>query len=179
MRHDNAASTRPLTAIAAADDRRHAGRIAVILFAQFAMLVALMWVVLGVVMAHADDRSGRILAYAEPMQERFAAPFEGQHGLETAYADEIGHPLNDAWMGLNVVTADGRIAGYVSDAFIGPDGSVDEIIVTPADGAVLGHPVYVPAGQVTYRGLDVQITATLAQLARYEPVTDDLAGFVH
>jgi len=82
-------------------------------------------------------------------------------------------------MGLNVVTTDGRIAGYVSDAFIGPDGTVDEIIVTPAGSAALGHPVYVPAGQATYRGLDVQVTATLADLTRYEPVTEDLAGFVH
>jgi len=174
--------TIPLTALSmqAQPAPRRSTAIA-ILAAQLVAIAALIWLVAGTVAAQAGDldaldtREPRLLAYAEPLPERFADPFAEQRGLETHDAYD-GHPLNDAWMGLNAVTADGVIAGYVSDAFVNPDGSIDEIIVTPAPGTVLAHPVYVPAEAVRFDGAEVGLAMTLAVLATQEPVTEDFAA---
>lgn len=185
MTHNGSQTTQtiPLTALAMqarpAPRRRDA---VAILAAQLAAVAALIWLVAGTVTAQAGDLDALdagetpVLAYAEPAPERFADPFAEQRGLETHDAYD-GHPLNDAWMGLNAVTADGVIAGYVSDAFVNPDGSIDEVIITPAPGTALTHPVYVPVEAVEFDGVEVGLTMTMAVLATQEPVTEDYAAY--
>lgn len=175
--------TTPLTELAMQARRAPRRRDAIaVLAAQLAAVAALIWLVAGTVTAQAGDLdaldSGEpaVLAYAEPAPERFADPFAGQRGLENHDAHD-GHPLNDAWMGLNAVTADGVIAGYVSDAFVNPDGSIDEVIITPAPGTALAHPVYVPVDAVQFDGAEVGLTMTMAVLATQEPVTEDFAAY--
>ncbi|MBO6637437.1 MAG: hypothetical protein JJ920_05830 [Roseitalea sp.] len=175
--------TIPLTALAVRARPTHRRRDAIaVLAAQFAAVAALIWLAVGTMTAHAGDLDAldagepAVLAYAEPLPERFADPFAEQRGLD-AHDSHDGHPLNDAWMGLNAVTADGVIAGYVSDAFVNPDGSIDEVIITPAPGTALTHPVYVPVEAVEFDGVEVGLIMTMAVLATQEPVTEDFAAY--
>ena len=142
------------------------------------VIAALINAVFGVVAAHAfdgaakHDRLGAELAYAPPAGERF--------GVFDPYLDEMTfedeHPMNDAWMGMSVVTAEGATAGYVSDAFLNEDGTVDEIIVTPAEGSGLAHAVFVPARYVLLGETAVTVDMTLAVLKTQEAVTSEFAA---
>ncbi len=149
--------------------------------AECVAVMAIFWLVLGAVAAHAsepgaaDQRAPRLLAYAAPTPERFGEVFVS-HAAVTAAPATDGHPLNDAWMGMTVVTADGRIAGYVSDAFLHPDGSIADIVVTPADAAELAHPVYVPARFALLEAGHVSVGLSMMALKMMEPVTEDIAG---
>lgn len=60
------------------------------------------------------------------------------------------HELNDAWMGMPVISADGVRLGFISDAFVNEDGSVDELVIEPEGDSPLWAPVYLPA---RYAGL--------------------------
>lgn len=141
-------------------------------------VLALLWVVLTMVTSTevraGDLRQDRVLAYAPSQESGFADPFDAQLALELSGEAEM-HPLNDAWMGMNVLTADGAIAGYISDAFVNPDGSIDEFIITPGDADALPYPVYVPARFAALEAEAVRIDMTLITLRAQEPVTEDVA----
>jgi len=112
------------------------------------------------------EKSPRVLAYAEPMPERFGF-------FENDYAGDEGHELNDAWMGMTVVSADGVVLGYVTDAFINEDGSLDEIVIAPSgeQGAPLTA-VYVPAQFAELGAETVQVSLDARTVAQLEPATD-------
>ena len=65
------------------------------------------------------------MAYANFDADRFGGV------LDDVYPD-VEHEMNDAWMGMNVVSADGVILGYVTDAFVNEDGSIDELVIEPS-----------------------------------------------
>ena len=114
----------------------------------------------------AAEKSPRVLAYAEPMPERFGA-------FENDYAGDVDHELNDAWMGMTVKSADGVIVGYVTDAFINEDGSLDEIVIAPSgDGNGPSTPVYVPAQFAELGAQDVHVSLDARVIAQMEPATD-------
>lgn len=93
------------------------------------------------------------MAYADPAPERF-----GIDPAAEAYAEEE-HELNDAWMGMTVVSADGVALGYVTDAFVNEDGSIDEIVVEPGDRkGPLDSAVYVPARFAELGATQVSLT---------------------
>lgn len=114
----------------------------------------------------AAEKSPRVLAYAEPTPERFGA-------FENDYAGDADHELNDAWMGMTVESADGIIVGYVTDAFINEDGSLDEIVIAPS-GEENGPsmPVYVPAQFAELGANAVHVSLDARVIAQLEPATD-------
>lgn len=125
--------------------------------------------------AHAADKDDNaLIAYAPPVVDRFGDAFEAQPWLN-APDDDYMHPLNDAWMGMTVKTADGVAVGYVSDAFVNPDGTIDELIVTPGGDAV-AHPVHVPRSQASLDAAYVKLELTVAEMRTLEPVSDDVAS---
>lgn len=112
------------------------------------------------------EKSARVLAYAEPKRERFGL-------FEQDYAGNEDHELNDAWMGMTVVSADGVIVGYVTDAFIDEDGSLDEIVIAPADEEDgFSTPVYVPAQYAELGAEAVHVSLDARIIAQLEPATD-------
>lgn len=122
----------------------------------------------------AAEKSPRVLSYADPMPERFGAfdMFDSGYS-DGAYAGDIDHELNDAWMGMTVVSADGVIVGYVTDAFINADGSLDEIVIAPS-GEKTGPStsVYVPAKFAELGTQNVHVSLDARIIAQLEPATD-------
>lgn len=116
----------------------------------------------------AEADGSYLVAYAEPEQNRFGV-------LDGVFGDD-NHEMNDAWMGMEVISADGIMLGYVSDAFVNPDGSVDELVITPSgEDSPFFAPVYLPA-RYAELGLDavrISLGATRA-VATLTPA-DDLA----
>ncbi|MFZ2099151.1 MAG: hypothetical protein WAU86_01140 [Oricola sp.] len=114
-----------------------------------------------------------VLAYAEPLPERFGDVMDGVFAQED---DE--HELNDAWMGMSVISKDGVMLGYISDASIDEDGMIDEIIVTPAgEDSPLFSSVALPLRYAELERDDVAISLTATQaVATLVPVEtlDDL-----
>ena len=91
------------------------------------------------------EESGTEAAYApqtESFDERFA-PF-------TATAEgEWEHELNDAWLGMTVLSADGATLGYVVDAVIGGNGELDELAL---ETAAAGEKILGPNAEVFLPG---------------------------
>ena len=112
------------------------------------------------------------VAYANFDADRFGGV------IDDVYPD-VEHEMNDAWMGMNVVSADGVMLGYITDAFINEDGSIDELVIEPSgDDSPLFAPVYLP---LRFASLDAsQVTLSLGSdraVAMLVPATDlDLAG---
>lgn len=152
------------------------------------VVAALINAVFGAVAAHAFDgqpqgKGARLgmdaiameLAYAPPAPERFEAfqPF-----LDEMTFEDEGHPMNDALMGMSVTTADGKTAGYVTDAYVNEDGTIDEIVVTLGDEGATGfvQAVYVPSRYVLLGEMTVTVDMTLSVLVTQEPVISELAS---
>lgn len=112
------------------------------------------------------------VAYANLDADRFGGVLDGVY-------PEVEHELNDAWMGMNVVSADGVTLGYITDAFVNEDGSIDELVIEPSgEDSPLFAPVYLP---LRYASLDAsQVTLSLGSsraVATLVPANDlDRAG---
>ncbi|QKV17139.1 hypothetical protein [Oricola thermophila] len=114
----------------------------------------------------AAAKAPRVLAYAEPMPQRFG------HAAEILLHDEE-HELNDAWMGMTAVSADGVVLGYVSDAFVAGDGSLVELVIEPSGEA--GAPataVHLPAQFAELGALAVAVSLDAGAVALLEPATE-------
>ena len=158
-------------------------RLAILAIGQCVAVLAMIWLVIGTVHAHAfeldpNGRDARLLAYAEPMPARFGDPFAGQSRLEGP-AREDAHPLNDAWMGLTAITADGYVAGYVSDAFVEADGTVSELVITPATPDTMPYPVFVAVHRARPGIHDVMLELTLAQMLEQDSAAEAIAWAGH
>ncbi|MCI5074319.1 PRC-barrel domain-containing protein [Oricola sp.] len=108
------------------------------------------------------------VAYADFNTERFGGI------LDDVYPQEEEHELNDAWMGMQVLSADGVVLGYVSDAFVNEDGSIDELVIEPEGGdSPLYAPVYLPIryAALTPDFVSLSLGATQAT-ALLTPATD-------
>ena len=79
------------------------------------------------------------VAYADLDTQRFGDVMDGVY-------PEIEHELNDAWMGMSVYSADGVNLGYVTDAYVNEDGSIDELVIEPAG---VPSPFYAPVSLPT------------------------------
>lgn len=125
-------------------------------------IVALMQVVLvsgvfavgSISAASADDLSN---AYAVEGDTTYAETFD------EAMIEE--HPLNDAWMGMSVKTADGEIAGYVSDAVMAPNGEIETLFITPGGEGRLNEEIVIDARNVQLNEWNVTTSYTLRALA--------------
>lgn len=99
--------------------------------------------------AATPDEPGVEAAYASTngtFDERFA-PFTNDA------AGEWEHELNDAWLGMTVLSADGATLGYVVDAVIDGNGDLDQLVLeTSAAGVNILGPnteVYLPGRLAT------------------------------
>lgn len=99
-----------------------------------------------------------MLAYAPPMQE------EADDEIETG---EYEHELNDAWLGMPVMSKDGRIVGSVIDAWIGEDGEVEELLVGLTQNAG-GHAVYVDGTHALLGETEIRVALTASAIAALE-----------
>lgn len=141
-----------------------------------------------------QDKPALVNSYAAPAPERFdllqtitakdpsvaAYPDVNSYPEEEGlYSSEEGHVLNDAWLGMTVVSQEGINLGYVTDAFIDENGDLDELVVIPADADsdVLATPVFVPARFAKLGGNAVNVNLTIDAFATLEPATE-YAGLV-
>lgn len=114
-----------------------------------------------------------VTAYADPAPQRFGFEMPApQAAPEEDMSSEEGHILNDAWLGMTVVSKDGINVGYVSDAYIAEDGSVEKLVVDPADPSISSTPIYVPGQFASLNGMEVDISVTAKNFASLEPATD-------
>lgn len=116
-----------------------------------------------------------VTSYADPAPEGFAMPGDRMdpYGGD-AYASEETHILNDAWLGLSVMSKDGVNLGYVTDAYIDDNGNMTELVVVPADAdsKIVTTPVYVPARHASLGGNAVNVDLTQEGFATLEPATE-------
>ena len=104
--------------------------------------------------AQADDLSS---AYAVETEAAYSESFDA------AMIEE--HPMNDAWMGMTVKTADGEIAGYVSDAVMAANGEIDTLFITPGGEGGLNEEIVIDARNVQLNDWNVTTSLTLRALA--------------
>ena len=122
--------------------------------------------------APADAGPVLAYAYADPMPERFGGMSDEAY-TDSAFTDSGEHELNDAWLGMSVVTQDGVNIGYVTDAFLDAFGNIEEIVVAPAEnGQSMRTAVYVPARFAKLGLHAVDLTLTVEGVATLEPATD-------
>ncbi len=135
--------------------------IVAIVVAEIIVAAAIFLVVLMGVKSHAGDQfeqSVAVTAYSDAgFMERFGDPF-GDVFMEE-------HPLNDAWMGMSVQTIDGKNAGYISDAILDVDGTVDLVIVTPSAESELREAIVVGSEYVILGEVAVTVDMTMNTLA--------------
>lgn len=108
--------------------------------------------------AEIDNQVPYVLAYSDTsFVERHGDPFGD------VFLDE--HELNDAWMGMDALTADGKLAGYITDAILDEDGIIDVVVVTPTGDSELRQAVVVSANFVILEANSVTVDMTLNTLA--------------
>jgi hypothetical protein len=117
-------------------------------------LVSSVFVAGSISLANADDLSN---AYAVEGESAYSESFD------EAMIEE--HPLNDAWMGMTVKTADNQIAGYVSDAVMAPNGEIETLFVTPGGEGRLNEEIVIDARNVQLNDWNVTTSYTLRALA--------------
>lgn len=106
--------------------------------------------------AELDTRADFVLAYADPGDRAIADPFGD------VFMDE--HELNDAWMGMEVRTIDGDIAGYISDAILDEDGTIATVFVSPGSAGQLRHEIALAPEYVILDDLYVTVDMTMNTL---------------
>lgn len=119
-----------------------------------AALVSSAFIVGSLGVAQADDLSN---AYAVEGESAYSESFD------EAMIEE--HPLNDAWMGMTVETADGQVAGYVSDAVMAPNGDIETLFITPGGEGRLNEEIVIDARNVQLNDWNVTTSYTLRALA--------------
>lgn len=119
-----------------------------------AALVSSVFVAGSISLANADDLSN---AYAVEGESAYSESFD------EAMIEE--HPLNDAWMGMTVKTADNQVAGYVSDAVMAPNGEIETLFVTPGGEGRLNEEIVIDARNVQLNDWNVTTSYTLRALA--------------
>lgn len=102
------------------------------------------------------------LAYA-PQEDMLDNRFE-QFEIE-----EDMHELNDAWLGMPVVSEDGETIGFVEDAYLDMNGDVDELLVSISDKKIA---VYVKGSYVTLFEAEVGISLSTRAIANLERETE-------
>lgn len=112
--------------------------------------------------AEYDTQLPVVLAYSD-------TDFVERHG--DAFGDPFGdvfldeHEMNDAWMGMDVKTIDGKDAGYITDAILDENGVIDVVVVTPNDDSELRQAIVVGANFVILETAHVTVDMTLNTLA--------------
>ncbi|MEM9330081.1 MAG: PRC-barrel domain-containing protein [Pseudomonadota bacterium] len=112
------------------------------------------------------------LSFAPENPETGADPFS-QFDLQGDYSDaanqeelhgsyDDAHELNDAWLGMPVRDAAGKIIGYVDDAFLDDEGYLTELLVS-LNGS--GVTVFVDQKHVEYTEVAVLVDLPLQTIA--------------
>ena len=78
---------------------------------------------------------------------------------------EDDHEMNDAWLGMPVVSEDGEIIGFVEDAYLDINGDVDELLVSVSS---LKIAVYVKGEHTTLFDAEVAVSLSTHAIAQLE-----------
>ncbi|MGI9352550.1 MAG: PRC-barrel domain-containing protein [Rhizobiaceae bacterium] len=112
--------------------------------------------------ANADDQNyydNRLALSFAPEATETDDPFS-QLDLHGDYDD--AHELNDAWLGMPVRSTEGKIIGYVDDAFLDDEGYLTELLVSLNGSSIT---VFVDQKHVEYTDVAVLVDLPLTTLA--------------
>ena len=104
------------------------------------------------------------LSFAPENPESGNEPFS-QFNLHGTYDD--AHELNDAWLGMPVRDAAGKVIGYVEDALLDQEGYLTELVVQISGS---GSSVYVDQKHVDYTDVAVLVDLPIQSIASLEKV---------
>jgi len=107
--------------------------------------------------ASIQAHAGTFKLFGSPIEMAYApqpAPLD-QRFEQFENNEEEMHEMNDAWLGMPVHGADGKLAGFVVDAYLDMDGEISELLVSLPDH---GYAVYVD-------GIDVELQETKVSVA--------------
>ena len=79
------------------------------------------------------------------------------------------HELNDAWLGMPVVSEDGETIGFVEDAYLDINGEVEELLISISNQKIA---VYVEGKFVTLFDAEVAISLSTQTIAGLEQETE-------
>lgn len=120
-------------------------------------------------MAQDSNFNDRIaMAYA-PENEADQSQFDQFDQFELHGAYEDAHELNDAWLGMPVRDAAGKVVGHVQDAFLDAQGGLTELLVSLKGSKVA---VYVDQKNVEYTQVAVLVDLPLQMIASLEQEKD-------
>ena len=90
------------------------------------------------------------------------------HRFDQFESEEELHELNDAWLGMPVVSEDGETIGFVEDAILDDDGLVSELLISLTDRRIA---VYVEGEMATLFDAEVAISMSSDTIANLEQET--------
>ena len=90
------------------------------------------------------------------------------HRFDQFESEEDLHELNDAWLGMPVVSEDGETIGFVEDAILDDDGLVSELLISLTDRRIA---VYVEGEMATLFDAEVAISMSSDTIANLEQET--------
>ena len=90
------------------------------------------------------------------------------HRFDQFESEEDLHELNDAWLGMPVVSEDGETIGFVEDAYLDDDGEVSELLISFTDRNIA---VYVKGELATLFDAEVAVSMSTDAIAGLEPET--------
>lgn len=82
---------------------------------------------------------------------------------------EEEHELNDAWLGMPVHSAEGELVGFVEDAYLDENGSVEELLVGLSDH---NYAVYIDAENTSLTESEVAVSLSATTIAGLERAED-------
>ncbi len=85
--------------------------------------------------------------------------------FEQFESEEDMHELNDAWLGMPAFSKEGKIIGFVEDAYLDENGDVAELLVSLSDYKIA---VYVDGSDALLTDTNVAISLTKTEIALLE-----------
>ncbi len=91
------------------------------------------------------------------------------HRFDQFESEEDLHELNDAWLGMPVVSEDGETIGFVEDAYLDDNGEVSELLISLTDRKIA---VYVEGEMATLFDAEVAVSMSTDAIASLEQEED-------
>ena len=123
----------------------------------------------GVLAASGTAQAGEYALFNKPIALAYAPEAKALDNRFEQFEDfEEEHELNDAWLGMPVHSDEGKLIGFVEDAYLDENGDVEELLVSLSDH---NYAVYIDAEKTELTESEVAVAlpeSTIAGLERAE-----------
>ena len=124
----------------------------------------------GVFAASGTAQAGEYALFNKPIALAYAPEAKALDNRFEQFEDfEEEHELNDAWLGMPVHSDEGKLIGFVEDAYLDENGDVEELLVSLSDQ---NYAVYIDAGKTELTESEVAVALPASTIAGLERAED-------